>query len=357
MPAWNPFMRLRGPQNPVSSGNGFLYTGAIQIAGNTTLKAIARATGKTSSNIMSEVYAFKAATPTASPAAGSYADTQTVTLSTAPTGATIHFTTDGSDPVIESILYSEPISISDTTTLKARAFKSGYADSDVLTASYTIGAAPTSGYNLWFKGDDAGSLSSSVSSWPDASGNSNDASQATSGNQPSVVSGPNSHRAVSFDGSNDNLVCGTSIKLQPCTIFAVVSPADFSANRTVIGATNSGGLQLRFDSSTGKATANKEDLLAIGTSTNAYPSGSYSLLEFSLDDSGNFTFFKNGVANGSGTTAVTLSSLAPVLGCNGQDGDDFFSGPMIELIAYPTVLSSDDRQPTRDYMTSKYSIS
>ena len=51
-------------------------------------------------------------------------------------GAEIHYTTDGSTPTSASSLYSEPITISETTTVKAIAFKSGVA-SEVSEQTYT----------------------------------------------------------------------------------------------------------------------------------------------------------------------------------------------------------------------------
>ena len=82
-------------------------------------------------------------TPTASPAAGTYYSTQTVTLSdTVPTTA-IYYTLDGSTPTSSSTLYTNTLSISSTTTLKAFAKSYLRPDSGVLTATYTIGSLST----------------------------------------------------------------------------------------------------------------------------------------------------------------------------------------------------------------------
>jgi ketosteroid isomerase-like protein len=78
------------------------------------------------------------AKPVASPAAGTYAAAQNVTLTTATSGAAIYYTTNGTEPTKTSTLYSSAISISATTTLKAIAVKEGMNDSDMLTAVYTI---------------------------------------------------------------------------------------------------------------------------------------------------------------------------------------------------------------------------
>ncbi|HEX2947314.1 MAG TPA: S-layer homology domain-containing protein [Clostridia bacterium] len=79
-----------------------------------------------------------AESPSASPAPGTYSDTQNVTLSTATGGAQIYYTLDGSAPTVQSTQYSGPITITKTTTIKAMAVKDGYENSATVTFSYTI---------------------------------------------------------------------------------------------------------------------------------------------------------------------------------------------------------------------------
>lgn len=78
------------------------------------------------------------ATPTFNPAEGTYYEPQSVSISCATDGATICYTTDGTEPTENSSQYSVPLTISETTTLKAKAFKSGYTASTVATATYTF---------------------------------------------------------------------------------------------------------------------------------------------------------------------------------------------------------------------------
>ncbi|MBR1474795.1 MAG: chitobiase/beta-hexosaminidase C-terminal domain-containing protein [Muribaculaceae bacterium] len=77
------------------------------------------------------------ATPTFSPDGGTYTSAQNVTIGCTTSGATIRYTTDGSDPTSSSQVYSDPIAISTTTTLKAIAIKDGVT-SAIATATYTI---------------------------------------------------------------------------------------------------------------------------------------------------------------------------------------------------------------------------
>ena len=90
-------------------------------------------------------------TPTANPTAGTYTENQSVTLTSSTGGATIYYTTDGSEPTITggvtggtTAKYTAPIAVTGTegqnitTTIKAIAVKSGMQDSSVKTFNYII---------------------------------------------------------------------------------------------------------------------------------------------------------------------------------------------------------------------------
>ena len=79
----------------------------------------------------------KCDTPTFSPEGGTYPVEQIVTISST-IGATILYTTDGTDPSSSSPVYTNPIVVSSTTTLKAQAIRDGWKDSDIGTATFTF---------------------------------------------------------------------------------------------------------------------------------------------------------------------------------------------------------------------------
>jgi hypothetical protein len=83
------------------------------------------------------------ATPTFVPAPGTYASPQSVTISDATSGATVHCTTDGSTPTASSPVCGS-LTISSSTTINAIATKTGSANSGVASGAYTIasGTAP-----------------------------------------------------------------------------------------------------------------------------------------------------------------------------------------------------------------------
>jgi hypothetical protein len=75
--------------------------------------------------------------PTASPVAGTYTSSQSVTLST-DGASSIRYTTNGSTPTCSSTEYSSAISVSSTTTIKAISCYPGDESSDVASFTYTI---------------------------------------------------------------------------------------------------------------------------------------------------------------------------------------------------------------------------
>jgi len=79
-----------------------------------------------------------AATPVFTPVGGSYASAQQVTLSDATPGAVIYYTTNGTTPTPSSTVYSSPIAVTSSETLEAIAVASGYTNSAVASAVYSI---------------------------------------------------------------------------------------------------------------------------------------------------------------------------------------------------------------------------
>ena len=82
-----------------------------------------------------------AASPVLSPGAGAYSVAPVISITDTTPGATVFYTLDGSSPTTASARYSSPISITKSLTLKAVAFASGFTQSSVSTAAYTIQTA------------------------------------------------------------------------------------------------------------------------------------------------------------------------------------------------------------------------
>jgi len=82
-------------------------------------------------------------TPIFDPLPGTYTSSVTVSFQCATEGVVIHYTTDGSEPSETSAVYTSPVSIPVTTTLKAMAYKDGLIPSAVNTGVYTIEQEPS----------------------------------------------------------------------------------------------------------------------------------------------------------------------------------------------------------------------
>ncbi len=87
----------------------------------------------------------KVETPVISPNGGTFSGSQTVTLSTETAAATIYYTIDGTVPTTESLVYSEPFTISSSMTVKAFAVKDGMTGSDIASASFTKSSSNSGG--------------------------------------------------------------------------------------------------------------------------------------------------------------------------------------------------------------------
>jgi 6-phosphogluconolactonase (cycloisomerase 2 family) len=134
------------PPNPVSTA-AEKYSGApIQVSGNGTvicIKAMAAESGMYNSNVVTATVTInynQVSTPQLSVSSGSYSGNKTLGITCpSPAGASIRYTTDGSTPTeTTGTPYSAPITVSSTEKVTAIAYKSGFTDSTLAIATYTL---------------------------------------------------------------------------------------------------------------------------------------------------------------------------------------------------------------------------
>ncbi len=172
------------------SATSTVYSAAITVSTSETVTAIATASGYENSNLATATYDFPAAMPFFNLPSGSYS-LANVAIFDATAGATIHYTIDGTAPTANSAVYSSPIAVTSSETIKAIAVAQGYLDSAVSSASYTIASS------VGTTGD-----------WTWVSGSSNDNQSGIYGTQGTPAAGniPGSrYGAVSWIDKNGNL--------------------------------------------------------------------------------------------------------------------------------------------------------
>ncbi|MDE5703712.1 MAG: chitobiase/beta-hexosaminidase C-terminal domain-containing protein, partial [Bacteroidales bacterium] len=120
-----------------------VYSAPLKLKETTTVRAMAMKEGMDNSAVVSATYTIThegpgvetVAKPVFVPEAGEYEDVVYVTLTCATADATILYSLDGSTP---SFVYSAPIKLKETTTVKAMAEKDGMNNSDIVSAKYII---------------------------------------------------------------------------------------------------------------------------------------------------------------------------------------------------------------------------
>ncbi|MBX9670816.1 MAG: chitobiase/beta-hexosaminidase C-terminal domain-containing protein, partial [Candidatus Obscuribacterales bacterium] len=172
--------------------------------------------------------------PIISPTAGVLPSTQLISISSVP-GATILYSTNGTDPPTQT--YTQPFTLSSSATVRAKATTGGGSSSVVskyIQIDNNVRNLPLtdpSSLVLWLKADNANSItkngSNDVSAWNDVSGSNNHATQSTGASQPNYVSSAvNGLPAITFNGTSDwlQLPSGMADFTNGMSIFLVVNP-------------------------------------------------------------------------------------------------------------------------------------
>ena len=129
-------------------------TGGPVLAAATFYAKVIGCPGYTDSGVGSAAYTIIAPAPSFSPGTGIYPSSQNVLLTSALSGATICYTTDGTTPTANGAgtcthgsTYSSPVAVtSGSVTIKSISSKSGFTDSAVGSAGYVINPSVPSGF-------------------------------------------------------------------------------------------------------------------------------------------------------------------------------------------------------------------
>jgi len=120
--------------NSAPTSGSTLYTGPITVNRNLTIRAIAMKDGMfNSSQSLFDVDWFKVESPTFT-----YTNLQLI-ISTTTSGASIYYTTNGSDPLADlsrAILFTAPVRLESDAVVKAVAVKTDFSNSEVATFTF-----------------------------------------------------------------------------------------------------------------------------------------------------------------------------------------------------------------------------
>ena len=143
-----------------------------------------------------------------------------------------------------------------------------------------------------------------------------------------------------FDGFNNRLTSTASVSNKPATYIFRVKPMDAPAYRTIIGGDNDSGLSVDVAASTNYMRVLKQGVANIGTSTTALTANNDVVGAVSYSSAGEYVFYVNGSAAGSGTNNQTLTAGRLLrLGYQGA-ATQLFHGYILAVVLYSTVLDA-----------------
>ncbi len=138
----------------------FLYIAPIECNSKMTIRALAYVDEYPYTPTYSKFFRVgDVAKPVVEPSATTYANTsQTVSISCETEGATIYYTTDGSDPRENGLEYKKPFEVYKSCTVRAIAVKDDWKDSAEATATFTRNESLSEAANMYgylMENDDA----------------------------------------------------------------------------------------------------------------------------------------------------------------------------------------------------------
>lgn len=267
-----------------------------------------------------------------------------------------------------------------TKIMKKRAFLFGAFLVSITAYSQSgpggVGTSSTNG--LWLKAEDVNQTNdTAVSSWSDASGNNNDAAQATADEQPKyfTTSDLNGMPIVRLDGTGDQLFIDDADILDGTsgmTFLSVIRPNNLNGQpRGILGKRltyNAGASDYAY---TWFMYSNDYLNVDINTANDRYNTSPTSfsnatnyLLSFQFDGSlaasSRSTMYSGGalIKTASETSTSVLSSSEDlVLGALNKDYGTYLGADYAEVIHYNYALNAAEQTIVNNYLSAKYNVS
>lgn len=206
------------------------------------------------------------------------------------------------------------------------------------------------GVVLWLRADNA-----TVSSWPDKSASANNASQATPGNQPSIItSAPLGNQAsVRFNGSSSFMTLASAISTvgganQPGSVAAVIVNQQSSGTGSILTV---GGFRL-LNIIGGKwayysQQSDSGEVSALSTNT------AYCLIATQISNA-NVPTWTNGTLLTLTSTVVAGGAAPSTIGANSNGVSQWGQVDIAELIVSNVAWSADQVAQLRAYFAGRY---
>ncbi len=299
-----------------------------------------------------------------------FSESLSITMGSPASGSEIRYTLDGiTDPSLSSPVFDpqNPPAITSDTTIKARAFGSGYTPSSIVQRTYkkdSTAIFDKSELKLWLRADYGVSTGAGnvVTSWADQSGLGNHGTQSTTSNQPIAVSSAiNGLPVVRFDGSNDFLSVADSPATRPVTptIYLV-------AKRS--GGGNSGAIFYKSDSTSfangygfiRQGSGDTYGFFVNSNSTNKVTATVSASSEFLAQ----LSYNKSSLAvliNGSPLAPFWMSqdiahSTQPLRIGGSGSGTQSFGGDIAEVLLFDRVLTLSEQAAVEKYLSTRYNL-
>lgn len=174
---------------------------------------------------------------------------------------------------------------------------------------------------------------------------------------PSAVVGKLAGGA-SYTGSQGIYLGSALSATPPWTISAWANLTSVNTTQAFFGATSAGGIEFRLDGSNSKLDLLTNNIADMAHSTGTLSPNTWTHVAVSYDASGNYVFYINGAASGSGTNLQSFSSTGYYVGYdyNGEDLngilDEFRFSNIVRSADWLAAQYNNQNSPSTFYSTS-----